>query len=215
MGGRHGSRQLGLNRLATLSSAIDGSVIGARAVGKVVNDHRADWREAWALFPGDSAYVWHGGLHAGAVAESLVACGFEIRAQIIWAKDVHVIGRGHYHWQHEPCWYAVRQGRAANWQGARDQTTLWSIDKPRKSETGHSTQKPVECMGRPIQNNSAPGDLIYDPFLGSGTTLIAAETEDRVCLGLEIDPSYVGVTVKRWEAFTGQTAKRVAGGEGP
>jgi hypothetical protein len=78
--------------------------------GKVLNDDRADWTEAWALFPGDVAYVWHGALHAGKVAESLTDCGFQIRAQVIWAKERLVLGRGHYHWQHEPCWYAVRNG---------------------------------------------------------------------------------------------------------
>ena len=83
-----------------------------RRTGRVENDDRADWREAWALFPGEVAYVWHGALHAAAVAESLEACGFAIRAQIVWAKDRLVLGRGHYHWQHEPCWYAV-QGRRA------------------------------------------------------------------------------------------------------
>ena len=76
--------------------------------GKVLNDHRADWREAWALFPGDVAYVWHGALHDGTVAESLAAEGFDIRAQVVWAKDRLVLSRGHYHWQHEPCRYAVR-----------------------------------------------------------------------------------------------------------
>jgi len=79
-----------------------------RRTGKVENDDRADWRDAWALFPGDVAYVWHGALHATTVAESLTSCGFDIRAQIIWAKDRRVLGRGHYHWQHEPAWYAVR-----------------------------------------------------------------------------------------------------------
>ena len=83
--------------------------------GKVANDHRADWREAWALFPGDVAYVWHGALHATTVAESLVACGFDIRAQIIWAKERLVLSRGHYHWQHEPLIYCVR-GKA-HWSG--------------------------------------------------------------------------------------------------
>ena len=76
----------------------------------MLNDDRADWREAWALFPGEVAYVWHGALHATTVAESLTACGFDIRTQIIWAKDRLVLCRGDYHWQHEPCWYAVRKG---------------------------------------------------------------------------------------------------------
>jgi DNA modification methylase len=125
-------------------------------VGKVENDDRADWREAWALFPGEVAYVWHGALHATTVAESLTACGFEIRAQIIWAKERLVMGRGHYHWQHEPCWYAVRG--TGHWSGDRKQTTLWQIaSKGQDAETTHGTQKPVECMARPLRNNSSPG----------------------------------------------------------
>ncbi|GGJ44608.1 DNA-methyltransferase [Neoroseomonas lacus] len=145
-----------------------------RRTGKVENDDRADWREAWALFPGDVAYVWHGALHATTVAESLTACSFDIRAQIIWAKDRLVLGRGHYHWQHEPAWYALRgQG---HWSGDRKQTTLWQIaGRSEDAETVHGTQKPVECMRRPIENNSSPGQAVYEPFSGSGTSLIAAE----------------------------------------
>ena len=174
--------------------------------GAVENDDRADWREAWALFPGDVAYVWHAGNMAHIVAESLLSTGLEIRAQIIWAKSQLVIGRGDYHPQHEPCWYAVRKGRKGHYNGDRKQTTVWNIDKPRKSETGHSTQKPVECMRRPIVNNSSPGQAIYDPFLGSGTTLIAAEMEGRTCHGLELSPAYCDVIVKRWQDFTGHDA---------
>jgi hypothetical protein len=116
-------------------------------VGKVPNDERADWEAAWALFPGSIAYVWHGALHATTVAEGLVRHGFAIRAQIIWAKERLVIGRGDYHWQHEPCWYAVR--KKGNWTGDRKQTTLWSIPSGGQDiETAHGTQKPVECMRR-------------------------------------------------------------------
>jgi DNA modification methylase len=180
----------------------------ARAVGVVTNDHRADWREAWALFPGDVAYVWHASLHTTEVLTSLEAVGFERRSQIIWDKTRLLISRGHYHWRHEPCWYVVRKGCGAHWQGARDQATVWPIEH-RKSETGHSTQKPVECMRRPMLNNSAPGDAVYDPFLGSGTSVIAAEMEDRVCYGLELEPRYVDVIVSRWEAFTGLKAEKL------
>lgn len=172
-------------------------------LGKVANDNRADWREAWALFPGAIAYVWHGALHATTVEQSLLKQGFTIRAQIIWAKERLVIGRGDYHWQHEPCWYAVRQ--KGNWTGDRKQTTLWSIpNKDQDADTIHGTQKPVECMRRPILNNSTPGNAIYEPFLGSGTTLIAAEATGRICLAMELDPLYVDVAVRRWQAFTGQ-----------
>ncbi|MCI0753552.1 site-specific DNA-methyltransferase [Teichococcus vastitatis] len=175
--------------------------------GKVLNDHRADWREAWALFPGAVAYVWHGALHATTVAESLIASGFAIRAQIIWAKDRLVLGRGHYHWQHEPCWYAVRDGGKGHWSGDRKQTTLWSIpSRDQDAATIHGTQKPVECMRRPIENNSAPGQAVYEPFSGSGTTLIAAEMTGRACHALELDPAYVDVALLRWQAFTGQQA---------
>ena len=464
-----------------------------RRTGKVLNDDRADWREAWALFPGDVAYVWHGALHATTVAESLVASGFDIRSQIIWAKDRHVLSRGHYHWQHEPCqpagtlvqkvvkrgagsqqaqveevpietlqagdhvvsynsyesvirrrgrkitrigsrpylgmmhticaagrvtratpehrfsarldpdaacrqvvylmrrgdwwrvgrvalfnsrgfglatrladnkaeeawivsvhatavtaqcaeqvlscrygiptthwevddwslqrgtqrspemiagiydcldmsalearatlllrdhrldpahpfisskdqaifsrratrliracnlfagilqlpmptageafewvtvsgndaapfsgpvwsmdvekdqhyvadglvthncWYAVR-GKG-HWSGDRTQSTLWSIpNRDQDAATIHGTQKPVECMRRPMLNNSSPGQAVYEPFCGSGTTLIAAEAAGRVCCALELDPAYVDVAVQRWEAFTGKSA---------
>lgn len=180
-----------------------------RAVGKVQNDSSADWRKAWALFPGDVIYAWcaPGPLQITAF-KSLLESGFEPRVQIIWAKNNIVIGRGHYHAQFEPCWYAVRKGSNGHWSGSRKESTLWHIDKPMKSETGHSTQKPVECMRRPIQNNSSPGQVVYDPFLGSGTTIIAAQTEGRHCYGLEIEPAYCDIIVKRWEQFTDQEAVR-------
>ena len=178
--------------------------------GKVQNDEQADWSKAWALFTGNIAYVWHGALHATTVAESLKQEGFTIRAQIIWAKERLVIGRGDYHWQHEPCWYAVRE--KGNWTGDRKQTTLWTISSGNQdTETVHGTQKPVECMRRPIINNSKPGEAVYDPFLGSGTTLIAAQTAGRACLSLELDPRYVDIAIRRWQGFTGKEATRVDG----
>ena len=182
--------------------------VDKRAVGRVSNDDNADWREAWALFPGDVAYVWHAdkkGVGVG-VGVGLMELGFELRSQIIWGKSNYPMGRGDYHHQHEPCWYAVRKGAVGHYCGGRKQTTLWQIDSPRKSETGHSTQKPVECMRRPIVNNSSPGQAVYDPFLGSSTTVIASEMEGRICLGLEIEPKYVDVGVLRWQEFVGKDA---------
>lgn len=184
----------------------DGTRVGALAVGEVLNDDRADWREAWTLFPGDVAYVWHAALHSGAVSNSLEASGFTIRAQIIWDKTRLVIGRGDYHWQHEPAWYAVRKGKTGHWAGDRKQTTVWGISHL-KSETGHGTQKPVECMKRPIENNSSPGQAVYEPFSGSGTTIIAAEMTGRACYAVELSPIYVDVAVQRWQAFTGEQAR--------
>jgi DNA modification methylase len=185
----------------------EASASQSRRTGKVLNDDRADWREAWALFPGEVAYVWHGALHAGTVAESLAASGFQIRSQIIWAKERLVLSRGHYHWQHEPCWYAVKSGGKGSWSGDRKQTTVWPISpKAQDAETVHGTQKPVECMRRPMLNNSSIGQAVYEPFMGSGTTLIAAETCQRTCLGIELNPSYVDVAVQRWQHLTGEKA---------
>lgn len=178
---------------------------GASAISAVHNDDRTDWTEAWKLFSGSVVYCWHAGRHASVVQASLEAAGFEIVCQIIWAKPRFVISRGDYHWRHEPCWYAVRKGRKHFWSGDRSQTTLWEIPHA-KSETGHSTQKPIECMKRPIENNSKPGDAVYDPFVGSGTTIIAAEMTRRACRAIEISPAYVDVAVQRWQNFAKQSA---------
>lgn len=183
-----------------------GGKSGGRATGAVKNDDKADWREAWALFPGDVAYVWHADRFSHRVAESLENATFEMRALIVWGKSQLVIGRGHYHSQHEPCWYAVRKSATGHWAGDRKQTTLWQIEKPKKSETGHSTQKPVECMKRPIENNSSPGQAVYEPFSGSGTTIIAGEMTGRHVYAIELNPAYVDVAVKRWQEFTGKEA---------
>jgi DNA modification methylase len=176
------------------------------ATGTIANDDCADWRAAWALFPGDVAYVWHGSLHAGAVEASLAIAGFRTRSLIVWDKGRLIISRGHYHWRHEACWYTVRKGRTAGWTGDRKQTTVWQIPH-RRSDTGHPTQKPIECMRRPIMNHTRPGDAVYDPFLGSGSTLIAAELAGRICRGIELEPRFVDVAIARWEAQTGGTAR--------
>lgn len=185
------------------------------AVGRVTNDDRADWTEAWTLFPGNIAYVWHAGLKAPAVAADLEAAGFTIRSQIIWHKQHFALSRGDYHWGHEPAWYAVRgKGR---WCGDRRQATVWDVPNlnpmggARAGEnavTGHGTQKPVRLFEIPITNHTIAGDAVYDPFCGSGTALIAAEKLGRACYAMEIDPKYVQAAVTRWEAFTGGTAKR-------
>jgi DNA modification methylase len=193
---------------------------GNLAQGKVLNDDRADWREAYALFRGDVAYVWYGAMHGDVVATDLAACGLQLRTQIIWAKQHFSLSRGHYHWKHECCWYAVREGKPSHWQGDRTQTTVWEIannnpfgNRQREQSWGHGTQKPVECMRRPIANNSRPGQTIYDPFLGSGTSLIAAEMTGRMCYGLELDPAYVDVVVRRWQLFTERSARHDASGQ--
>ena len=191
---------------------------GRHAVGAVTNDHQVDWQPALQHFQGDVAYVWHAGLHAGAVGDMLVRLGFVLRAQIIWAKPNFVLGRGNFHWQHEPCWYAVRKGRPSHWRGDRTQSTLWTVPNlnPVTGErgdenpvTGHSTQKPLRLFELPILAHTSPGEALFDPFAGSGTSLIAAEKTGRACCAIEIEPQYVQAIVDRWEAFTGHTAETV------
>lgn len=183
--------------------------LGKNRTGLVEHDDRADWSEAWALFPGSIAYVWHGGLKSGVVADSLTSCGFQLRSQIIWNKTVMAMGRGDYHWKHEPCWYAVKG--TSQWAGDRKQTTVWDFASPlhimsgsKEAKTPHPTQKPIECMKRPIENNSKPGDAIYEPFAGSSTTVIACEMTGRHCHAIEPSEAYVDVGITRWQTFTGK-----------
>ena len=181
--------------------------------GLVQNDDRDDWQDAYALFPGNVAYVWHASLHSEVVMQNLKNCGFTISSVIIWNKSQFVMGRADYHWKHEPCIYATRG--AHNWKGGRDKCTVWDIGVIRnlkEGEWGHGTQKPIECMRRPIENNSDRGDWVYDPFCGSGTTIIAAERTGRRGLGIELDPRYCDAIVRRWEAETGKDAIREADG---
>ena len=184
-----------------------------KKLGAVTNDDRADWREAWALFPGDVAYVWHAGLEGAVVQESLRAAGFDLRSQIVWVKDRFALSRGHYHWSHEPLYYCVRRNQSAHWQGDRSQCTAWPIPSREDVGLGHGTQKPVECMRRPIENNSNTGDAVYDPFCGSGTSIIAAEMTGRVALTLEIDPAYVDAAIGRWERHVGEAARLEESGD--
>jgi DNA modification methylase len=183
-----------------------------RQIGTVANDQQVDWSAAYCLFPGNVVYVWHAGVHAAEVAAGLESAGLRIRSQIIWAKQHFALSRGDYHWQHEPCWYAVREGHSANWCGDRTQSTLWQVANlnpfggSQEEATGHGTQKPVELMRRPILNNSLRRDIIYDPFLGSGTTLVAAQLTDRICFGLDLDPRWVDVIVMRWQQVAGKVA---------
>ena len=185
------------------------------AVGRVMNDDRAQWTPAWKLFPGSVAYVWHAALKAPTVAADLEAAGFTIRGQIIWVKQHFALSRGEYHWRHEPAWYTVR-GKG-QWRGDRCQTTVWDVPNLNpmggtraadNAVTGHGTQKPVRLFEIPITNHTIAGDAVYDPFVGSGTAIIAAEKLGRACYAMEIDPKYVQAAVTRWEGFTGHKAVR-------
>jgi DNA methylase len=182
-------------------------------------DTRVDWSDAFALVPSlDVGYVWHAGVHAGEVASGLQRIGFEIVAQVIWDKGLFAMGRSWYHWAHEPCWVVRRKGAKVPFHGSRDQATVWRVPSPKMIMGGsaepkqdHPAQKPVLLAEIPIRNHTKTGESVYDPFLGSGTTLIAAERHARGCYGFEIDPTYCDVILARWERFSGRVAERMTG----
>ena len=171
------------------------------AFGKSANDDQNDWQAAYALFPGSIAYVWVGDLALPLAAHGLDACGFIPRALIIWDKGHIVIGRGHYHWRHEPCWYAVKKGAQAHWAGrAQSLDPLGDRQSPGNLKPATRPRSPLSACSEPIHNHK--GD-VYDPFVGSGTTVIAGEQEGRIVYAIEIEPAYVDVTVTRWEDVHG------------
>jgi DNA modification methylase len=180
----------------------------------ISGDTRADWSEAFELVPSlEVAYVWCATTGMIEVGAGLERIGFELRQQIIWAKTQAAMSRSAYNWQHEPCWYAVRKGKTASWRGSHSDTTLWEMASPKMIMGGsteqkydHPTQKPVEAMSRAIGHHA--GD-VYEPFSGSGTTLIAAEQLGRRCYAIEIDPKYVQVALERWQNFTGAKTVRL------
>jgi DNA modification methylase len=183
---------------------------GSARSGGIANDDRADWSEAYLLTEAPVAYLWHSSLHGHEARAGLVAAGFELRQQIVWVKSVQVLGRGHYQWQHELCWYAVRKGASARWQGGRRQTTVWEAPSPiaaagqgagEDGATRHPTQKPLLLFERPILNHTKRGEIVYEPFAGSGTCLIAAEKSGRRCFALELDPRWCDLIRARYEAF--------------
>ena len=172
--------------------------IGVSKERKVAGDDRADWSAAFELLPGDVLYCWFASTFAPEVGAAIARAGFPLRVMIVWKKQQHAPSRGHYHWQHEPCWYAVRKGASAGWIGDRKQSTVWEINSASgylaAGSTGHSTEKPVDCMRRAVRNHK--GD-VFDPFVGSGTTIVAAEEMGRTCYAMDVDPAAVAVTLER------------------
>ena len=155
--------------------------------------------------PGASFYVWHADSEGFNFRGAIRDCGEKVRQCLVWAKDVLVMGRQDYQWQHEPCLYGWKEGAAHGWYSDRKQTTLLRFDRPSRNQE-HPTMKPVALFAYLMSNSTAPQGLAYDPFLGSGTTLVAAEQLGRKCYGMEISPAYCDVIVKRWETLTGKTA---------
>lgn len=204
---------------------------------KIENDNQSDVEfEAFlqkfltiavsVLAPGASFYIWHpDGEQGRAFRNALHAVGLTVRQCLIWVKNVAVLSRQDYHWQHEPClhgeaealelpetWnaheaclYGWKDGKKHRWCSDRKQTTILEFDKPARN-ADHPTMKPVRLFAYQIQNSTLPGALVYDPFAGSGTTIIAAEKLGRSAYVMEYDPRYVDVIIARWEALTGEKA---------
>jgi DNA modification methylase len=179
----------------------------------ISGDTIADWSHAFELVPSlQVGYVWHASRFTTEVLGGLLRLGFMHHQQIIWCKTQAAMTRGHYWFKHEPCWY-VRKKNAPWYGNPGENTTVWQAASPKMIMGGsteekfdHPTQKPVELMCRPILNHTRRGEMVYELFLGSGATLAAAESTDRICYGLELDPQYVDLVVRRWQQLTGQAA---------
>lgn len=207
----------GVNYEPEWRNKVDKGFSRPRKVNKFLNDDITDWSKSFKLFKGGIVYIWHSSLHSGEVAKSIKECGFELKSQIIWNKQHFSFSRCFYHWKHESCFYAVKKGHRQNWKGNRKQCTVWDIaslsfwgkSTDEDEITVHSTQKPIECMKRPIMNHTDENDWVYDPFLGSGTTLIAAEQCNRRCIGIEMSPFYCDTIVKRYVKFMKREGKEI------
>lgn len=157
--------------------------------------------------PGGAIYICHADGEGINFRRAMVDAGWELKQCIIWVKNHFAMGRQDYQWQHEPILYGWKKGKH-HWFGDRRQTTVWQFDKPLRN-SDHPTMKPIGIPARAIKNSCRYGGVVVDFFLGSGSTLIAAEQTGRICYGMELDPVYCDVIVKRWEQLTGQEAKRV------
>lgn len=156
--------------------------------------------------PGAVFYIWHADSEGYNFRGACYDAGWKVRQCLIWAKDTMVMGRQDYHWKHEPCLYGWKDGAAHLWAADRKQTTIIECKRPKRNDI-HPTMKPVELMEYQILNNTKGMDIVLDLFGGSGSTLIACEKTGRKARLMELDPKYCDVIVKRWEEFTGKTAK--------
>ena len=183
--------------------------------GKILNDNMSDgdfYQFLLSMFTqvenhmetDASIYVFHADTEGLNFRKAFKDAGFYLSGCCIWKKNSLVLGRSPYQWQHEPCLYGWKKKGKHQWFSDRKQTTIWEYDRP-KSSRDHPTMKPIQLMAYPIQNSSMRGTIVLDPFLGSGSTLIAADQTGRVCYGIELDEKFVDVIVKRYIEVTGDT----------
>lgn len=187
--------------------------------GKILNDNMSDgdfYQFLLSMFTqvenhmedDASIYVFHADTEGLNFRKAFKEAGFYLSGCCIWKKNSLVLGRSPYQWQHEPCLYGWKKKGKHQWFSDRKQTTIWEYDRP-KSSRDHPTMKPIQLMAYPIQNSSMRGTIVLDPFLGSGSTLIAADQTGRVCYGIELDEKFVDVIVKRYIEVTGDTEVNV------
>jgi len=155
--------------------------------------------EVWMprMAPDACFYLWTAPMQEGAAAATAAAAGIHIQGQIIWVKNQFTLGQADYQWRHEPCWYGYRKGAKHRWLADRKQDTIWSVDKVANAKYEHPHQKPLELYARPVRHHLHNGEIVADPFLGSGTTIIAAEQLGRKCYGMEISAAYCAVILQR------------------
>lgn len=159
------------------------------------------------LEPGGVFYIWHADLEGYNFRGACRDVGWKVRECLIWNKNAFVLGRQDYQWKHEPCLYGWKDGASHEWYSDRSQSTVIDCDRPMRNGE-HPTMKPVELFRYLMENSSKKGDVVFDSFGGSGTTLVAAEQTGRVAYLMEIDPVYVDVIIKRWQEMTGLEAVR-------
>jgi DNA modification methylase len=152
-------------------------------------------------------YQWHAHRRQALVEQAWTECGLLVHQQIIWVKARGVLTHSHFLWQHEPCFYGWLEGKPPARKPPPNESTVWQVDQQGENLGIHPTQKPVELFTRPISYHTQLGEICYEPFLGSGTSIIAAERLSRRCYAMELEPRYVDVAVSRWEAFTGEEAR--------
>jgi len=178
---------------------------GSKKREKIANDKLDDFPKflydvyttiSTALKKGGAIYVWHASSETHNFIQQFLNAGFLFKSYIVWNKNNSTFGRSDYHWKHEPCIYGWLDGASHKWCGDRKQTTVWDIERPSRSDE-HPTMKPIPLCSKPLENSSVEGDIVLDVFLGSGSTMVASHQLKRKCYGMELDPKYCDVIVKR------------------
>ena len=196
---------------------------GTKQKLKIKNDNKSDSEFYQFLYDfynttyiytkkGAAWYVWHADSEGANFRKAMADVGVKVRQCLIWVKNQIVMGRQDYHWKHEPCLYGWKDGDSHKWYSDRKQSTVINFDKPSRNAE-HPTMKPVKLISYQIENSSKKGDIVYDGFLGSGTTMLASHQLKRKCYGIEIDPIYCQVIINRMKEFDEDLVIKINGNE--